>query len=54
MTDAKPTAEEALRAFNIAKSDPRSHPATVNRLWEAYVEAFEREVVKVENKDAPA
>ena len=37
------TADEALRAFHIARSDSRSHPATVNRLWEEYLEAFERE-----------
>lgn len=37
------TADEALRRFNIIKSDRRNSPHAVQMAWEDYVEACERE-----------
>lgn len=38
------SADEALRLFNILKSDRRSSPHAVQVAWEAYVDAAEREM----------
>lgn len=38
------TAAEILRAYHVAKSDARTLPATVNRLWNSYLEAVKADM----------
>ena len=53
MADPEPriTTEEALRYFNIVKSDPRSHPHSVQLAWERYCQLVEKDMQKRDTVD---
>lgn len=45
-TEPRLTSDEALRLFNILKSDRRSDPHSVQLAWERYVACVEREITE--------
>ena len=38
--------KSALQEFLDAKANPRAHPETIQRLWQAYCESTEREMIQ--------
>ena len=50
--DAATAAQDALRAFNDAREDRRTHPATIQRLWDEYCAAAEREIEERKRAEA--